>query len=115
MSRVGRTWKASYKGEVLDGGEVEKDAWLKEEWTETTRGHVEFFPRIERLTSRNVGHLIRFCYFIRIAGRLRYGQRGLIVSEETLLELLDKALKQGVFSKNFARKLKDVVSSLAIE
>jgi len=51
-----------------------------------------------------------FPYWVTIKGKERYGQYAPMMSEASLLELLDKAIRKEFFSQNFLNQLRKTIT-----
>lgn len=73
-------------------------------------GKVEFMPTIIKLEWENTPsedkHDLWFPYWITIHGKERYGQFAPMIGQKAFLELLQGAIKNGLFENDFLEALK---------
>jgi len=107
MIKVGHTKKAKYWGEY----KVKKIARLAKPVLcySQEKGEVEFMPTIVQIEWKTVpsadNNEYWFPYWQTIEGKEKYGQFAPMIGANALLELLNEAIKQDFFSREFLQEL----------
>jgi hypothetical protein len=76
-------------------------------------GTVLFNPTLVKIhwdKPPSVQHEFWFPYWITINGKEKYGQFAPMIPEAALLELMQKAIERGFFSKDFLSRLQTTIS-----
>jgi len=103
MIKEGQQKRARYWGKF----EVKKVAQLKHPVPSYSNevGEALFNPTLVQIEWENGGHEIWFPYWITIKGKEKYGQYAPMMGEDSLLELLQEAIRKEFFSENFLDQL----------
>ena len=109
----GRRGTAKYWGDY----QVKKVAKLKTpvHCRSKQAGEVEFMPTIVQLewetSPSSDTNEFWFPYWVRVGGKEKYGQFAPMIGKKALLELLDEAIKQDFFDKEFLVGLSESISA----
>ena len=108
MIKEGQQKRAKYWGKFI----VKKVAQLKKSVHGYSQeiGETLFNPTLVQIQWENGGHEYWFPYWITIKGREKYGQYAPMMDEDSLLELLQEAIKKEFFSQNFLHKLNETIT-----
>ncbi len=107
-TKVGSKVHPWYKG--YREWEVKGIAELKKpiEYDDPIQGEVNYDPKVMLLESEKVGNVLWFTYWIstnKTKGKSKWSQGPPILEENVLLELMKDAIKKGLFTEGFLKKL----------
>lgn len=117
MIKLGQKKKARYWGKF----EVEKVVTLSEPVNcfSQEKGHVEFMPTLVKIHWENSPSQDKnefwFPYWVKIDGKEKYGQFAPMIGKKALCELLQKAIGQDFFDKDFLKELKICINDKLLE
>lgn len=103
-SRVHPWYKGCHEWEIKGIAELKKPI----EYDDPVQGEVSYDPKIMLLENEEVGKVLWFPYWMatsKTKGRMKWGQRPPLLEESAFRELMKDAIKKGLFSKDFLRKL----------
>lgn len=107
-TEVGSTVHPWYKGihEWLVRGIAELEHPI--EYLDPDQGKVSYDPKIMLLESQQHSKVLWFPYWMatsRTKGKMKWGQRPPMLEEGVFLELMKRAIREGLFSNNFLEEL----------
>lgn len=103
-SKVHPWYKGNHEWEVKGIAEIKHQI----KYHDHEQGEVSYDPKIMLLESEKAGIALWFTYWIstnKTKGKLKWGQGPPMLEEDVLLELMKDAIKKGLFSKDFLKKL----------
>jgi len=108
MIKEGQQKRAKYWGKFI----VKKVAQLKHPVPSHSNEVDEtlFSPTLVQIEWENGGHEFWFPHWITIKGKERYGQYAPMMSESSLLELLQEGIRRGFFGDNFLHQLQGTIT-----
>jgi len=103
-SKVHPWYKGSHEWEVKSIAEIRRPI----EYHDPEQGKVNYDPKIMELEGERVGKVLWFNYWMstsKTEGKMKWGGGPPMLEERVLLQLMNDAIKKGLFSERFKQDL----------